>query len=267
MGVEIVVGDIMSPEKLNFSNVDIIVSTLHFSQILNQIPLLKLAKSAGVRRFVPCDWGTASDPEGEMVLREVKESVRQSVRESQIPYTFIDVGYWFQVAVPEVFTIDYCFGDGNVKTALTDLPDIGKFVARILLDDRTIGKYVFIWAEELSQNEIHKIVNKYSDKVVNWRDHISPEALKQRIKELRANRIAKKGNGISDLDQSDVELIILEYGLNKNVNGHNTPKYAKEHYGALDARELYPDIKPRSFDDFAKEFYHKKGVKNENVDF
>jgi len=255
-GVEIVVGDVSQPEKLDLSHVDILVSTIHFTQLLEQIPLVKHAKSFGIKRFVPCDFGTAADPEGEMVLREVKEKVRQAVREAQIPYTFIDVGWWFQLALPKENMFENRYGNGDVTTALTDLRDIGKFVAKILLDDRTIGNYVFIWGEELSQNEIEKIANKYSKKEVKWTKQISTEEVKKRINELRNDRIAKKG-GIanSNLSDSDVELLVLEYEYNKYIYGHNTVKHAKEFYGALDARELYPDVKPNSFDNFVKEHF------------
>jgi len=141
-----------------------------------------------------------------------------------------------------------------VTTAVTDLRDIGKFVAKILLDDRTIGNYVFIWGEELSQNEIEKIANKYSKKEVKWTKQISTEEVKKRINELRNDRIAKKG-GIANSNLSEVELLRLEYGYNKYITGHNTVKHAKEFYGALDARELYPDVKPNSFDNFVKEHF------------
>lgn len=45
-------------------------------------------------------------------------------------------------------------GDGNIKTTLTDLRDIGPYVAKIITDDRTVNKYVFCYGELLSQEEI-----------------------------------------------------------------------------------------------------------------
>jgi hypothetical protein len=36
----------------------------------------------------------------------------------------------------------YVYNDGVVKTAYTDLGDIGQFVARIVADPRTLNQYV-----------------------------------------------------------------------------------------------------------------------------
>jgi hypothetical protein len=45
-------------------------------------------------------------------------------------------------------------GDGKMKTALTDLRDIGPYVATVITDDRTLNKYVFCYGELLSQEEV-----------------------------------------------------------------------------------------------------------------
>lgn len=42
-----------------------------------------------------------------------------------------------------------------------------------------------------------------------------------------------------------------------HILGENSLENAKA-LGALDARELYPDIVPVKFVDFAKKFYHKQ---------
>lgn len=44
--------------------------------------------------------------------------------------------------------------DGNQKFALTDLPDVGKYVAQIVSDPRTLNRRVFAYTEVLSMNEI-----------------------------------------------------------------------------------------------------------------
>ena len=41
-----------------------------------------------------------------------------------------------------------------MKTALTDLRDIGPYVAKIIMDARTENKYVFCYGELLSQEEL-----------------------------------------------------------------------------------------------------------------
>lgn len=89
-----------------------------------------------------------------------------------IPYTVIDVGYWYQISFPTVPSgkVDYAqtvplkaiHGDGTAPNILTDLRDVGHFVARIILDGRTLNRYVYTFGDVLSENEIYHIVEDAS---------------------------------------------------------------------------------------------------------
>jgi hypothetical protein len=81
----------------------------------------------------------------------------------------MDVGCWYQVWVPKVLSgrtdhahspyIDHrIVGDGNVKFALTDMSDIGKYVAKIIADPRTINRRVLAYTEVLSMNGIWDVM-------------------------------------------------------------------------------------------------------------
>lgn len=76
--------------------------------------------------------------------------------------------------------INTIFETGNVKTAMTDNRDIGKFVARIILDDRTLYEYVFCWAEEYTQNEILSLAERISGKTIPTKN-LSAEDLSSNI--------------------------------------------------------------------------------------
>lgn len=87
------------------------------------------------------------------------------VQRANLPYTIIDVGCWFQVFVPKIPSgrsekahsayIDHrIVGDGNQEFALTDMADIGHYVARIISDPRTLNKRVFVYTEVMSMNDI-----------------------------------------------------------------------------------------------------------------
>lgn len=58
-------------------------------------------------------------------------------------------------------------GDGNIKTALTDLRDIGPYVGRVISDDRTLNKYVFCYGELLSQEEVFARLEELSGETIN----------------------------------------------------------------------------------------------------
>ena len=83
------------------------------------------------------------------------------------------MGCYYQVWVPKLPSgrsdhahspyIDHrIVGDGSVKFSLTDLSDIGKYVAQIVADPRTINKHVLAYTEVLSMNEIWDVMTKAS---------------------------------------------------------------------------------------------------------
>ena len=130
------------------------------------------------------------------------------------------------------------WGTGDVKTALTDRSDVGQYVARILADERTLNRYVFIWAEEITLNEIIALAEKATGKKLEF-PHISSEELEKRIKSAEG-----------------LLVYALQYMQSLWIRGDNTVANAKrpEYGGALDAQELYPDYTPRKLDQLMDEF-------------
>jgi hypothetical protein len=78
----------------------------------------------------------------------------QPHRAAVLRYPFTDVGYWYPFSFPHLpsgkiddFTFPKMYskmrGDGTALNLITDLRDVGDFVARIVGDGRTLNKYVF----------------------------------------------------------------------------------------------------------------------------
>jgi hypothetical protein len=98
------------------------------------------------------------------------------MKKLRIPYTIIDLGWWYQLSIPSVpsgrgnkaifVPFNQIFGEGDKKIALIDKHDIGKFTARILKDERTLNKYVFAYSEILTQKEIIRAMEKVSGEKV-----------------------------------------------------------------------------------------------------
>ncbi len=98
-----------------------------------------------------------------------KEDVLDHIKRLYLPYTMIDVGWWFQLAVPPVPSgkLDagivwpfFMTGTVDVPLALTDLTDVGRFAARIITDPRTLNKLVFAYDEVSTLNQIWDVVEK-----------------------------------------------------------------------------------------------------------
>lgn len=90
-----------------------------------------------------------------------KLGIREYVKSLGITYTFIEVGWWMEFILPRPVTATdmwtgpswRLYGNGDTSVALTDLDRIPDFVARIVQDDRTLNKVVFVSENETSQNE------------------------------------------------------------------------------------------------------------------
>ncbi|KLO11918.1 NAD(P)-binding protein [Schizopora paradoxa] len=249
-----------APHELDaaLKGVDTVVSTTFYTEIDKQVHLADAAKRVGVKRFIPDDWASPC-VRGVRRLYDEKAVIQDYIKSIGLGYTFIDVGIWAAVMLPsdkeeaeDTFmpaASHAITGAGNVKNAVTHIPDIGKFVAEIIDDDRTLNKYVFCWAEELTQNELWDIARKAKAELGGGPLNASPvyqseEALLEKVKAT---------------EDGSWDQIGYEYIYSMFVRGDNTVENAKkpEYGGALDARELYPHLEVSSIKDAAKAIYQK----------
>ncbi|TDL19862.1 NAD-P-binding protein [Rickenella mellea] len=233
-GVEIRLVDLQTVDDSTVDvlrGIDVVISATSFETISPQKRLVDAAKKAGIKRFIPNDWATA--------CVRGKGLIQDYIREIGIGYTFIDVGLWFRDLFPpversqqiypgQIADFAKIYGGGEVKIAVTDLRDIGPFVARIIDDPRTLNHYEIDIAEKARGVKIETTI-------------VSPADAEKAS--------ARAAGGLLQL--------LLEYIYSWWVRGDNVIENAKkpEYGGALDARELYPDIKPRKVADFARSFY------------
>jgi nucleoside-diphosphate-sugar epimerase len=94
------------------------------------------------------------------------------MKKIHVPYTIIDVGWWYQLSPPRlpsgridnalVVPVDRLVGDGSVPSALTHLRDVGRYVARIIADPRTLNKMVFCYNEIYTQQQIWDTLERLS---------------------------------------------------------------------------------------------------------
>jgi hypothetical protein len=57
---------------------------------------------------------------------------------------------------------DEILGGGNVPCAITDLRDIGRYLAKIIVDERTLNRMVFAYNTVMSQNQIYDLMEEIS---------------------------------------------------------------------------------------------------------
>jgi hypothetical protein len=191
-----------------------------------------------------------------------------------VEYTFIDVGWWTKFTLPHppeskdrqlADMMAEFYDDGDVKSAVTYLPDIGTYVSRIVIDPRTVNRYVFVWGEQVTQSQVWEIGERvtgqklakthvglddavYIQSLADSDCQISAEALRKRTAE------AKERFGTSGAWTDLFAWVWGEYMQSLYIRGDNTIENAKQ-AGALDVHELYPDFKPKTLEEYATEFY------------
>lgn len=238
------------------NGIEVLISAIGPMEQLEQIPLAKAAKEAGVKRFIPCGFITVIPAGGIQGLRDQKEIVYNETKKLGLPYTILDVGWWYQISFPELPSgkIDYAVGipgqriagDGTQLSALTDLRDIGRFVAKIIVDDRTLNKMVLVYGEMWSQNEVYDLLEKISGEKLE-RKYVSQPELEATI----ADGTKKLATDPTNFGYG-VQVISSQYMISWGIRGDNTPEYAR-YLGYLTSDELYPDFEKRSFESYMRE--------------
>lgn len=257
-GVELRPMDTKSDQETLVSalkDIDILISAIGPMEQLEQIPLATAAKTAGVKLFVPCAFVTVM-PVGVHILRDQKEEVYNHMKRLHIPYVIIDVGWWYQISFPELPSgkIDYAVGipgqgipgDGNVPSALTDLRDIGLYVARVIKDDRAVNKQVLVYNEMWTPNQVCDLLEKLSGEKIP-RKYDSLEQIEKEINDGYERMKENPGDFMVGL-----QVVGGQYRRSWGIKGENTPEYAK-YLGYVTSKELYPDMKFTKLDEYLKD--------------
>ncbi|KAJ0269911.1 hypothetical protein Brms1b_012369 [Colletotrichum noveboracense] len=135
-------------------------------------------------------------------------------------------------------------------SAITDVRDIGTYVARIIADPRTLNHMVFAYNELITQNQVYDLLEKMSGEKVE-RNHISVEAIKAGVAQMEASNLGPESPEF-------YELIRFQYWHSWAIRGDNTPEYAK-YLGYLNTKDLYPDIGFIPFQEYVQEVLYGKG--------
>ncbi|EMR68639.1 putative isoflavone reductase family protein [Eutypa lata UCREL1] len=255
-GVNVVAVDLAGAEEdlaKVLVGIDVVISTIYGGSVMAEIPLINASKAAGVKRYLPCFFATVVPPKG-------KEDVLNHIKKVNLPYTVVDVGWWYQVTLPRLPSgrIDYAVmetsdiiaGDGNVPMAVTDLRDVGKYVARIISDPRTLNKMVFAYSEIFTYSQMYDLMEKLSGEKLH-RKYATAEEIKAQIQAAEEPLPAPDSVEFVGLSQ-------LQYWYSSGVRGDNSPEYAR-YLGYLLAKDLYPEFKGTTLEAYATEVMGGKG--------
>ncbi|RSL83123.1 hypothetical protein CEP52_016791 [Fusarium oligoseptatum] len=261
-------GAIITPVELKASSdllvqavvgMDVVISCMTLQQLDQEMALIEAVHTAGVGRYVPSWFGPCCPPRGVMLLRDMKEDLLDHIKRLYLPYTAIDVGWWYQLSLPPLpsgkldikaeYSTTKIIGDGNTPWAVTDNRDIGKYVSRIIADPRTLNKTVFLHSEVHTQNELWEILEKTSGESIP-REYVSKEDLLKIITEAQAE-VSKGDMGRPAM----ASLGMAQYKYMLGIRADNTLERAR-YLGYLDAKDLYPDVIVTPFQKYVEDVFH-----------
>ncbi|KAH8886018.1 NAD(P)-binding protein [Thozetella sp. PMI_491] len=236
--------------------IDVVISCMTLRALQEEMALITAADKASVGRYVPSFFAPCCPPRGVMLAREMKEGILDHIKTLYLPYTAIDVGWWYQLSLPPLpsgkiqpkmeYSTTQIIGDGDLPWALTDNRDIGKYVARIVTDPRTLNKMVFAYSEVWTQNEVWDALERVTGETIP-REYISKEELLQIIWHGRAGTNSPGRPPMANL-------AVAQYRNLLGIRGDNTPEHAR-YLGYLDVKELYPDIKATPLETYIEDAF------------
>ncbi|CAH0019296.1 unnamed protein product [Clonostachys rhizophaga] len=242
---------------------DIVIASVPPNALDSQLPLIRAAKLANIKRFVPSAFAMAIAPSGICGVQIEKERIYAELVASSIPYTIIDVGWWYNGFIPQVpsgitdfaialpeFIRNLVPGDGTIKTHVIDNEDVGRLVARIITDPRTINKRVMASGTALSFDDMFAIAEELTGEKPEPRN-VSAEGLKNMIAGLNAKLESSPDDYFLFVGKS-----WLEYYYSSFIDCDNSPDGIKR-LGYVSSTELYPDFVPTSFRTFLQETMEK----------
>jgi uncharacterized protein YbjT (DUF2867 family) len=218
--------------------VDNVVSTVGGMQIGDEQALIKAVKEAGVKRFIPSDFGLdpAATGPNSCVLFDAKAMMHQAIKQASIPYTFVHANGFFSYWVRTLGDLTKLmgdtlppaelnvYGDGNVKGSFASIADIATVTARALNDAKMQNKEVRIIANTLTQNELVDLWQKQSGRTVK-KTRVSRQDLETII-------------ASSTAPEQGMMLVLAQLHRSVWIRGDAVKRAGTAH----DATKLYPDI-------------------------
>ncbi|ORX88602.1 NAD(P)-binding protein, partial [Basidiobolus meristosporus CBS 931.73] len=240
-GVKIVEGDLDDHRSLvmALTGVNTVIIALSRAGLESQLQILSAAKEAGVRRFVPSDFGYHYTLEidgynGPYVhpFVKAKKSIRQAIQQAGLEYTIVYNGNFIDFAsqawapflngenpdhVKAVIP-----GDGKAKVEWITVVDTARYLVASLSDSISKNAELYLSGDYKSYNEVVDLYEKYSGKRVE-REYKPVVTLKKLI-----------------LNTADPDLSFIYYLFAAFAEG--------KYQFPMVTNEKFPDIKPADFE-------------------
>jgi len=175
--------------KTALQGVDVVVSTLSGAGIEPQLNLVRAAAAAGVKRFVPSEFGCdieAPLKQFDCAYLKAKDEVRKEVQKTDMEYVWINCGFFYSLFATPVWGIDLengkavLGGDGSQKFGCTDVADVARVTADVALHPHAKNRSVIIQGDRITFEQLLQVFEDVTGKKIE-RKYQSIAELQKRI--------------------------------------------------------------------------------------
>ena len=167
LGIAVLPGDVTADVETLTSllqGVDVLITALSLPMMAAQVPLAQAALAAGVKRFLPTEWGMDVERMGkDSALGSYgwsKVEARHAIMASGLPYTLVQCSIWtefllspMRIVDPETRTV-HAVGSLDSRLSTTTLADMAALVPAIISDPATLNADIRIASQTLSWGEL-----------------------------------------------------------------------------------------------------------------
>ncbi|KAH0437348.1 NmrA-like family protein [Colletotrichum camelliae] len=186
-GVKFVTVDYSSADDLTAAlrGQDAVVSTVSKGGLLTQNTVIDASIKAGVKRYIPSDWGTfTTDPKAQRELvpvlgpmLDVQRYLAEKARTGEIEHTIFSVGAFLDLLTTVPIAFNYAnktvelWDGGRHRLSTTSVSSIGKAVAGALKNPAaTKNRNVKVHELVVTQRQLYELAKKYSPPGTEWKE-------------------------------------------------------------------------------------------------
>jgi hypothetical protein len=120
----------------SLKDIDVLICTIDAVVINLETKLIEIAHSAGIKLFVPAEFGDTSEGRSDLPLFQFKESLRASCAKLGLPIVAFHSGFWTEWALEIGFDLEAgkitINGQGDAQLSTTSIEDVARFVTYVL---------------------------------------------------------------------------------------------------------------------------------------
>jgi hypothetical protein len=182
---------------------DAVVSTVGAEAISGQKLVIDASIQAGVKRYIPSDWGAlTTDPEAQALpvhapVVEIQKYLAEKARSGDLEYTIFSTGPFLDFVISVPFAVDFAnrivelYDNGEHPFSTTSVASIGKAVVGALRNaEATKNRVLFVHDIVLTQAKLLALGKKHTALGEKWTENaVDSQAELQKV----MDSIAKDG--------------------------------------------------------------------------